>query len=169
MDEHLFPVDAVKRCCTCKQVKPLEEFNKRTAATDGRQPSCRECNKAYHYAHLERHLAQIKRRHRRIRAENRERMIEYLRSHPCVDCGESDILVLEFDHLRDKAWNVGAMISHNCEWARILEEIAKCEVVCASCHRRRTARRANTYRFRASQQDRERWWAAWESDPDRTD
>jgi hypothetical protein len=150
MDERLFPVDAVKRCCTCKQVKPLGEFNRRAAARDGRQPSCRDCNKAYHYAHWERHLAQIKQRNRRIRAENRDRMVEFLRAHPCADCGETDIVVVEFDHLRDKSWNVGSMVSHNSEWARILEEIAKCEVVCANCHRRRTARRANTYRHRAT-------------------
>jgi hypothetical protein len=153
LDEPLFPVDPVKRCGTCKQVKPLEDFNRMTRSKDGRQGSCRDCNKAYHYAHHERHLAQIARRNKRIREENRDRMIEYLRGHPCVDCGERDIVVLEFDHLRDKRWNIGAMISHNCEWARILEEIAKCEVVCANCHRRRTARRANSYRHRAAQDE----------------
>jgi hypothetical protein len=62
MDERLFPDDAVKRCCTCRQTKPLTEFNRLRKARDGLQYSCRECNKAYHYAHWERHMAQIKAR-----------------------------------------------------------------------------------------------------------
>src|SRR5688572_23357361 len=106
MDEHLFPVDAVKRWCTCKKVKPLSDFNRRTTAKDGRQHSCRECNKAYHYANRDRHMAQIHARTKRIRREAREFIVEYLRAHPCVDCGETDIVVLEFDHLRDKSANV---------------------------------------------------------------
>ena len=162
MDERLFPVDAVKRCCTCKQIKPLEEFNRMTRSKDGRQGSCRDCNKAYHYANWDRHMAQIRRRRKALTLRNQRRMVEYLRAHPCVDCGETDILVLEFDHLRDKTANVGTLLMRRSEWRRILEEIAKCEVVCANCHRRRTARRSNNYRLRAVNDE----WAARESDPD---
>jgi hypothetical protein len=148
MDERLFPVDAVKRCCTCKQVQPLEAFNRMSSAKDGRQASCRDCNKAYHYAHWERHMAQIRRRSKAVLEENKRRMVAYLLAHPCVDCSEADIVVLEFDHLRDKTASVSALMLQGHEWARVLAEIAKCEVVCANCHRRRTARRANSYRHR---------------------
>jgi hypothetical protein len=150
VDERLFPIDQVKRCSTCKVVKLLTEFNRRTTAKDGRQWSCRDCNKAYHYTHWERHMAQIRRRSRAVLEQNRQRMVEYLGQHPCVDCGENDILVLEFDHLRDKTANVGTMMMRKQVWSRILAEIAKCEVVCANCHRRRTARRSNNYRYRAT-------------------
>ena len=60
--------------------------------------------------------------------------------HPCVDCGETDPIVLEFDHLRDKKFSI-AKGWRGHEWQKVLDEIAKCEVVCANCHRRRTARR----------------------------
>jgi hypothetical protein len=66
-------------------------------------------------------------------------LIEFFRTHPCVDCGETDPLVLEFDHLGDKRFT----ISHNFSgrnWQSILKEMEKCDVVCANCHRRRTAR-----------------------------
>ena len=112
MDERLFPVDAVKRCCTCKQVKPLEDFNRMKRSKDGRQGSCRDCNKAYHYAHWERHMAQIKARRKRQREVARAFIVDYLRAHPCVDCGETDIVVLEFDHLRDKTANVSYLVEH---------------------------------------------------------
>lgn len=122
MDEPLFPIDAVKRCCTCKQIKPLDEFNRMTKSKDGRQGSCRDCNKAYHYAHWERHMAQIKARRKRQREAARAFMVQYLRDHPCVDCGEADIVVLEFDHLRDKYKNVSYLVNTN-ELPRIKEEI----------------------------------------------
>lgn len=76
-------------------------------------------------------------------------MVEYLQQRCCVDCGETDIIVLEFDHLRDKKANVATLMLRSVEWALIIEEIEKCEVVCANCHRRRTAQRANNYRHRA--------------------
>lgn len=54
----------------------------------------------------------------------------------CVDCGEVDPIVLEFDHLRDKEFNLAHYAKAS--WERLHAEIAKCEVVCANCHRRRT-------------------------------
>jgi hypothetical protein len=143
--DRLFPIEDAKRCCTCQQVKPLDEFNRLAKAKDGRQASCRECNKAYHYRNWDRHMAQIRRRTKERRAAARAFIVEYLRAHPCVDCGETDIVVLEFDHLRDKRANVSRLIATS-EVRRIAEEIEKCEVVCANCHRRRTARRGGWYR-----------------------
>jgi hypothetical protein len=146
LDDPLFEVGS-KICCTCKVLKPLTEFNRLKKAKDGRQYSCRDCNKAYHYAHWDRHMAQIRRRSRERKAANQAFIIEYLKTHPCVDCGETDLLVLEFDHLRDKKENISRLIAtHELKWLK--EEIEKCDVVCANCHRRRTALRGNWYRTR---------------------
>jgi hypothetical protein len=82
---------------------------------------------------------------RRVRLERTRLLIEYFESHSCVDCGETDPVVLEFDHLRDKSFDVGRKLIHT-TWKTILDEIAKCEVVCANCHRRRTARRRGSVR-----------------------
>ena len=134
-----------KRCSTCKEWKPLEEFNRRSASKDGRQWACRDCNKAYHYKNFERHIAQIRARNKREIRVKRRRLLAYLLEHPCVDCGESDTAVLEFDHLSDKTADVSRMILSN-SWERILVEISKCEVVCANCHRRRTYQRQQSWR-----------------------
>lgn len=56
----------------------------------------------------------------------------------CIDCGETNHIVLDFDHLKDKKYNVSRMIHDGFSWAAIKKEIAKCEVVCANCHRIRT-------------------------------
>jgi hypothetical protein len=149
VDDRLFGVDDAKKCCTCQQIKPLSEFNKLKKAKDGRQYSCRDCNKAYHYANWDRHMESIRARTKRQRAVNHAFIVEYLRAHPCVDCGETDIVVLEFDHLRDKTANVSRLIVGNAI-RRIEEEISKCDVVCCNCHRRRTSRRLNSYRVRAA-------------------
>jgi hypothetical protein len=67
--------------------------------------------------------------------------IKYLETHPCIDCGEDDPIVLEFDHVRgEKKFNI-ADVTRNAVGRRTLEkEIEKCEVRCANCHRRKTKR-----------------------------
>lgn len=74
----------------------------------------------------------------RRRSERREWLYQYLLQHPCVDCGEEDPVVLEFDHLHGKEINISSAIN-NWSIRRVQEEIDKCDVVCANCHRKRTA------------------------------
>lgn len=88
----------------------------------------------------ERNKALIEQRQRDIRQKKRELRDEYLRSHPCVDCGFSDIRALQFDHLpeferkNDPRPTISDMICVNRTWESIFEEIQKCEVRCANCH-----------------------------------
>jgi hypothetical protein len=75
-------------------------------------------------------------------------ILRYLEQHPCVDCGESDPVVLEFDH-RDpgaKSFNIGAASTGSIGLERVRREIQKCDVRCANCHRRKTAKTAGYMR-----------------------
>lgn len=68
-------------------------------------------------------------------------LYNYLSTHPCVDCGETDIRVLDFDHIDtvNKKANISQLISRT-NWKHLKKEIAKCEVRCANCHRIKTAK-----------------------------
>lgn len=70
--------------------------------------------------------------------ELKKRLSKIKESSGCVDCGVNNHIVLDFDHLSDKKYNVSRMIHDGFSWAAIKKEIAKCEVVCANCHRIRT-------------------------------
>jgi hypothetical protein len=137
-----------KRCVTCHVDKPLEAFNRRRSSRDGRQDRCRDCCKQWYVENRVPHMATALARKRRIRAEYRVLMGEYLQAHPCVDCDEDDIRVLEFDHPPgvEKVDDVAAMMARQFPWQKILDEIGKCDVCCANCHRKRTAERGNHWR-----------------------
>jgi hypothetical protein len=60
----------------------------------------------------------------------------YLEEHPCVDCGYSNPMALEFDHVRGKKlFGIGDAIGAAYPLVTIVNEIAKCEIRCANCHR----------------------------------
>jgi 5-methylcytosine-specific restriction endonuclease McrA len=144
----------MRKCGRCHESKPLGDFAWRRKKQGQRNNYCRPCraaNKQEHYrAHRRRYIEQAQRRKKEVVAERLKFLIDYLREHPCVDCGETDPVVLEFDHLRDKCFGVGQGFRDR-SWQSVLDEIAKCEVVCANCHRRRTARRGGFARAAVAQ------------------
>jgi hypothetical protein len=137
-----------KVCGRCKIPKPRESFKTNVRRSDGLQTDCIECRKEYNKAWYGKNKGVVKERSKRInrvlRKDNRRRLLQYLSEHPCVDCPETDPVVLEFDHLRDKKFQVSQMMNRS--WRLIETEIAKCEVRCANCHRRRTARQFSWYK-----------------------
>lgn len=86
---------------------------------------------------------------KRHRERNKQLNWDYLSEHPCVDCGESDPVVLEYDHLPIfiKTFEISrAVCGSTRSWKAILEEIGKCEVRCSNCHKKITAKRGNYWR-----------------------
>jgi hypothetical protein len=82
---------------------------------------------------------------RRLNLTNKNRLlVNAFKSKPCLDCGNNyPIECMDFDHINgEKLYNVSKMV-HHCSTNAMLNEIAKCEVVCANCHRIRTAKRRN--------------------------
>lgn len=138
------------RCIRCGQAKPADEFAWKHRERGRRNSYCRPCQADYgreHYlANKQRYIDQAAARSREIRIERTRELLAYFDDHPCADCGESDPLVLDFDHLRDKRFAVaGALVDR--PWKVILAEMEKCDVVCANCHRRRTFARKPSVRL----------------------
>lgn len=147
----------MKTCHTCRIELPLDQFPPNRARSDGRQSMCRACYASYQREYHRRRVEEDpeyrdrtrtarRDRQRRIRRENHRQLLRHFARHPCVDCGEGDHVVLTFDHVRGTKRFTIADRLYTMRWERLLEEIAKCEVVCANCHMRRTARRAGYYR-----------------------
>lgn len=70
---------------------------------------------------------------------------DYKASKGCMDCGEKDPLVLDLDH-RDrstKSFAVADSAKIGMALKNLMAEAEKCDVVCANCHRRRTAKQMN--------------------------
>ena len=138
----------LKRCVTCHQERPLSDFNRRRAAHDGLQSRCRSCSKEWYLANRDAHMAKVGLRNARVRLANQALLGAYLLEHPCVDCGETDVRCLEFDHEdpAEKVMEVTRMVAHRYAWTLVLAEIAKCSIRCANCHRRRTAGMQGSWR-----------------------
>lgn len=129
-------------CNHCGIEKALNDFNWRYKSLGIKQPCCRECQKIQKNEWYARNQPSERERLRKQKAGNRSAaqafVWEYLLTHPCVDCGESDRRVLEFDHVRgEKRTAISTMIRNNSSLKAIQDEIAKCEVRCSNCHRRR--------------------------------
>ena len=132
----------MKRCVTCGNWKDEAEFNWRYKSLGVRHPTCRECHKPFrknwYEDNKERHLEQVKARKHEARNIAREYVWNYLSTHPCVECGENDPVVLEFHHRHGKDKAVSEMVTGGYPTSTIQGEIDKCDVLCANCHRKKT-------------------------------
>ena len=140
------------RCRKCLAMKPWTEFPRRGRESLRLQTWCKACFSAYKAErHQKNHERETRRIHRNQRArirKNREQIDAYLLAHPCVDCGEADIRVLDFDHVRgEKRGDVSTMVNTGRSWWMIETEIAKCDIRCANCHRRVTHQRRQNPRL----------------------
>lgn len=92
---------------------------------------------------------------RPLRARNMAYLRTVMNSRGCIDCGERDAVVLDFDHLGEKTAGLSRLAHSECAISRLDGEIAKCVVRCGNCHRRKTAEERQYYRHRAVLADRE--------------
>lgn len=142
------------KVCTgpCEQPKSLDEFPNKKDGKDGFGSRCKECCRTLAKAHYHNNSVYRERTRKQATARQMEKrrdltlyVLRTLHESGCIDCGETDPLVLEFDHLKDKFLGISQMVRDYYSIDEIKTEIAKCVVRCANCHRRKTAKERNYY------------------------
>lgn len=127
-----------KICSSCKKDKALDEFNKKSSTKDGVQTICRKCNSDYLKKHYKDNKEYYYNKRNKLRKRNTD-FIQRVRSlSKCSKCGEDHIACLDFHHLDSstKKYHVAEMANGGVSIEAIKEEIRKCIVLCANCHRK---------------------------------
>jgi len=144
----------MRRCIRCNEWKDRTEFNIRNQDKGYLQSVCKSCQQEQgreRYINDPDNVKVINKTSRqRARDEAKRFVYEYLIQKSCEDCGERDLTVLTFDHVRgEKKMNVADMISQGYSVASIKSELEKTDIVCFNCHMRREQRRRGSERFRS--------------------
>ena len=138
----------MKICTKCKKDKEPQDFPVRSSSKDGRASACKRCAAEYAKKSYQEGDKERKSKNQRKTFQRNIGMLkEYLSGKECKECKEKDIEVFEFDHTdpKEKKHNVSEMVWHY-SWKKILQEIEKCQILCANCHRRKTNRQFGHWR-----------------------
>ncbi len=134
-------------CRKCGLDLQPDAFDFRDKVRGLRKTTCRDCVRAYSKAHYEAnrdvYIARAKAGNRKTVADQRS-IIAGLRGRPCTDCkGVFPPECMEFDHRSgvEKSANIADMPKRYYSKRLLAAELEKCDLVCANCHRIRTARR----------------------------
>lgn len=141
----------MKYCGTCKRLLPIEEFHRDSTRKGGYAYRCKLCALAYVKGRYKIHQTKYRANAIISKAKRKAAAIDhltaYLKDKSCTDCGNTDPITFEFDHIKgNKMASICKLVENGVPWERISKEIEKCELVCANCHRRRTAFRGNWWR-----------------------
>lgn len=137
-----------RKCSRCGITKPVSEFSKNGDRVLAR---CKKC------IYEVRRESAIKAGTLGVVNKKRFRgsakfLYFYLVDHPCVDCGETDVVLLEFDHVNgDKDKSISQM--RLASLVTIQKEIEKCEVRCRNCHKKRHSIENNTLFWQLTKND----------------
>lgn len=133
-------------CRKCKINKNLKKFSYENVKLLKKHGVCKSCVREYRKVYYQINKKEAKKRayfsNIKLRERNREFLWNYLLESPCVDCGEDDPVVLEFDHIKNKKKKkeISKMVISSHSIKSIQLEIKKCVVRCANCHRRKTSK-----------------------------
>jgi len=121
-----------KKCIKCHEIKEHGE----------KQGRCKECMRIYsknRYKSNEELREKCIKKARKLSkaryASNKAMVNEYRKNHPCVDCGNADIRVLDFDHRDPAEKSFCISWGYHKRPEQIMKEIEKCDIRCANCHR----------------------------------
>lgn len=134
----------MKTCSRCQR-DDVEFAVKTKNGKIGLQPYCKDCNKQYHRQHYYDNKQDYFEKNKQRRVALYEEFLRHMEGKSCLDCGNTDVRVLEFDHriAASKIANV-SRLNNTASWKTLESEMNKCDIVCCNCHRIRTLTRINS-------------------------
>ena len=111
-----------KQCTKCGKILPITEFNWRSKTKGTRRSECKYCHSDY-----------MKQKY-----QEKKNIVQSIKSScSCAKCGDTRGYVLDFHHINpeEKEDSIARLTSNNSKLDRVYDEIKKCVVLCANCHR----------------------------------
>jgi 5-methylcytosine-specific restriction endonuclease McrA len=146
----------MKTCSKCFILKSENEFFYQDKHANKLHAQCKTCYaeqrrntwKEHYYRYGSNYRERALTRNRKLKVIRRIQLLEYLSDKSCVICGITDPRVLEFDHIdpKKKSFSIAQGLSSTLNWGTILNEISKCQILCANCHKIKTAKQQNWYK-----------------------
>jgi len=144
----------MKQCSRCKKEKPNDSFHSRSGKNkSGLYSWCKDCHAEHQKLTRDSDKKSSNKRIQELREERRNELrkiaIDFLIQNPCKKCGEKDPVVLEFDHRdpKEKEFCISNGLRSVPSVERFKLEISKCDVLCANCHRRKTAKENKNFKL----------------------
>ncbi len=144
-------------CTICGKVKDNQDFFYRNKRAEKLHSQCKACYiekrrriwKEHYHKYGSKYRERAVERNRKLKIKHKKLLLEYLNDKSCKICGVSDPRVLEFDHIDSttKSFTIARGISSLLlSWPKILVEIEKCQILCANCHKIKTAEQQSWYK-----------------------
>ena len=146
----------MKICSKCSISKNEREYFTKNKETGRLHAQCKMCYKEHRKSYYKDHYAKYgdiyrdraRKRRESLKAEFRINMLALLENSYCAVCHESDIRVLEFDHIypAEKKFSISQAVKLGFSWSEVEKEINKCRILCANCHKKHTAGQGDWYK-----------------------
>ena len=142
-----------RSCTKCFLQKPIEDFPWNNRLLGKRHAVCKECHAKrssdWYQDNKERQIDNVHRNNQNYREIARNYVWDYLSTHPCTVCGETDPIVLEFHHNGEKDPEVSRLMGRGASLDALKREIGQCSVICRNCHAGITAEEQGWYHGRS--------------------
>ena len=113
----------MKKCNKCNVEKSLDHYTKRKSSKDGYNIHCKECMGQYYKDNKQQYF-------------NRRKWFYDIKAElKCERCGFDHPAALDFHHKDPTQKSFGISANKHIDKEKVLDEIKKCEVLCANCHR----------------------------------
>ena len=139
-------------CNKCLKEKLAVDFSYKNRDKRILSKICKTCHSLYRRSHYLKNKEKYILKANKWNLKQKQILSKYIfnklsQSH-CYDCGEKDILVLEFDHISDKKLGISEMYKNSYSLKSLEKELKRCVVRCANCHRRKTAKEKGYWKFK---------------------